>query len=70
MKDRKLMAGVGAAVLTIWLGGAAITKYSLSEMAYLAPVAVAAVGLTVAILMLWVKIIVQLIRDRGSDLHR
>jgi hypothetical protein len=70
MKDWKLMVGVGAAVLAIWLVGAAITKYSLAEMAYLAPVAVAAVGLTIAILLLWIKIVIQLVRDRGSDLHR
>jgi hypothetical protein len=44
-------------VLVIWVGGAAITKYSLEQMAYLAPVAVVVVGATVGIVMLWFKII-------------
>ena len=44
-------------VLVIWLVGAAVTKYSLSQMAYLAPVAVVVVGATIAIVMLWVKVI-------------
>jgi hypothetical protein len=33
-------------------------------MAYLAPIAVLVVGATVAILLLWVKIVVQLLRER------
>ena len=32
------------AVLVIWLVGAAVTKYSLEQMAYLAPIAVVVVG--------------------------
>jgi hypothetical protein len=64
MKDRKLLAGSIGAVLVIWLVGAAITKYSLAQMAYLAPIAVLVVGATVAILLLWVKIVVQLLRER------
>jgi hypothetical protein len=64
MKDWKLLAGSMAAVLVIWLVGAAITKYSLAQMAYLAPIAVLVVGATVAIFLLWVKIVVQLLRER------
>lgn len=66
MKDRKLTIGVTAAVLVIWLVGAAITRYDLTEMAILAPVAVVAVGLTIGVFMLWFKIIRQLIRERGT----
>ena len=44
-------------VLAIWLVGAAVTKYSLAQMAYLAPIAVVVVGATIGIVMLWVKII-------------
>jgi hypothetical protein len=70
VRDWKLTLGAGIMVVAIWLVGAAVTKYSLAEMAYLAPVAVVAIGLTIAILLLWAKIVIQLIRDRGSDLHR
>ena len=31
-------------VLVIWLVGAAVTKYSLEQMAFLAPIAVVVVG--------------------------
>jgi len=48
------MTGV---VLVIWLLGAAVTKYTLEQMAFLAPVAVVVVGATIGIVMLWVKII-------------
>jgi len=64
VKDWKLLTGSVAAVLVIWLVGAAITKYSLAQMAYLAPVAVLVVGATLAILLLWVKIVVQMVRER------
>ncbi len=46
-------------VLVIWLVGAAVTKYSLEQMAFLAPVAVVVVGATIGVVMLWVKIIRQ-----------
>jgi uncharacterized membrane protein YfcA len=44
-------------VLVIWLVGAAVTKYSLEQMAFLAPVAVVVVGATIGLVMLWVKVI-------------
>ena len=53
-----------AVVLVIWLVGAAVTKYSLEQMAFLAPVAVVVVGATIGIVMLWVKIIRQSREDR------
>jgi phosphate/sulfate permease len=67
VNDRKLMIAVGAAVLVIWLVGAAVTKYNLTEMAYLAPIAVVAVGLTIGLFLFWVKIITQMIRNRGKN---
>ena len=60
----RLVIPVTAGVLVIWLVGAAVTKYSLEQMAYLAPVAVVVVGLTIGLVMFWVKVI----RDsRRSD---
>ena len=64
MKNRALVVGVVAAVLLIWLVGAAVTKYSLEQMAFFAPLAVCVIGATAAVVLLWVKIIVQLTRER------
>jgi uncharacterized membrane protein len=64
VKNRALVVGVVAAVLLIWLVGAAVTKYSLDKMALLAPLAVCVIGATAAIVLLWVKIILQLTRER------
>lgn len=55
--NRRLTILIALAVLVIWLVGAAITKYSLEQMAYLAPVAVVVVGATIGIVMLWYKIV-------------
>lgn len=60
------MAGAIAAVLAIWLVGAAITKYSLEQMAYFAPFAVVVVGATAALVLLWVKIVLQLRDERRA----
>jgi hypothetical protein len=51
-------------VLAIWLVGAAVTRYSLAQMAYFAPIAVVVVGATVGIVLLWVKIIRESMRQR------
>jgi len=53
----RLTIPMTAVVLVIWLVGAAVTKYSLEQMAFLAPVAVVVVGATIGIVMLWVKIV-------------
>jgi hypothetical protein len=53
-------------VLAIWLVGAAVTRFSLAQMAYLAPVAVVVVGATIGIVMLWVKIIRESMRQRRA----
>ncbi len=54
------------AVLVIWLLGAAVTKYTLEQMAYLAPVAVVVVGATIGLVLLWVKIVRESMRARGK----
>ena len=59
-----------AVVLTVWLLGTWITKYSLGEMAILTPIAVVALGAFAGIVMLWVKVVRDSIRSRrdpGSD---
>lgn len=58
------MIGAVLAVLAIWLVGAAVTKYSLEQMAFFAPIAVCVIGATVAVVLLWVKIVLQLRRER------
>ena len=64
MKDHRLLAGAIVAVLAIWLIGAAVTKYSLEQMAFFAPIAMCVIGATVGVVMLWVKVIIQLRRER------
>jgi uncharacterized membrane protein YgcG len=64
VKDHRLLVGAIVAVVAIWLVGAAVTKYSLEQMAYFAPIAVCVLGATVAVVMLWVKVILQLRRER------
>ena len=64
MKERRLVVGTIAAVLAIWLVGAAVTRYSVEQMAYFAPIAVCVVGATIAVVMLWVKIVMQVRRER------
>jgi hypothetical protein len=64
VKNSRLVVAVVAAVLLIWLVGAAVTKYSLEQMAFFAPLAVCVIGASVAVVLLWVKIILQLMRER------
>jgi hypothetical protein len=58
--------GVVVAVLAIWLVGAAVTKYSLEQMAFFAPIAVCVIGASAAVVMLWVKVVLQLRRERNE----
>ena len=51
-------------VLAIWLVGAAVTRFTLEEMAYVAPLAVVVVGVTIGIVLLWVKIVLDSLRRR------
>jgi hypothetical protein len=62
--DRRLTAAMVVVVLAIWLVGAAVTKYSLTEMAFYAPVAVVVVGATIGLVLLWVKIVLEAVRGR------
>ncbi len=61
-----MLLGVAAGVLVIWLVGAAVTRYSVQQMAFFAPIAVVVVGATIAIVMLWVKILLQLRNERRA----
>jgi len=54
-------------VLAVWLIGAAVTKYSLEQMAYYTPVAMVVVGATVGLVLLWVKVIRDSLQRRGSE---
>jgi uncharacterized membrane protein YfcA len=53
----RLAIPMTAVVIIIWLVGAAVTRYSLEQMAYLAPVAVVVVGVTIGIVLFWLKVI-------------
>jgi hypothetical protein len=64
VNDRRLWAAMVVVVLAIWLVGAAVTRYSLGEMALVAPIAVFVVGATVGLVLLWVKIVVDSLRAR------
>ena len=56
-----------AVVLTVWLVGTWITKYSLGEMAILTPIAVVALGAFAGIILLWVKVVRDSVRRRGDE---
>jgi hypothetical protein len=68
MNDRRMWAVMAVVVLAIWLVGAAVTKYSLEQMAYYTPVAVVVVGATIGLVLLWVKVVRDSLqkRNRGS----
>jgi hypothetical protein len=59
---------MAVAVLVIWLVGAAVTRYSLEQMAYFAPIAVVVVGATAGIVLLWVKVVLDSLRRRRGEL--
>jgi len=62
----RLVVAMTVVVVAIWLGGAAVTKYSLEQMAFVTPIAVVVVGATVGIVLLWVKVVADSIRRRGE----
>ena len=64
MGNWKLVSAMVVAVLAIWLVGAAVTRYSLEQMAFFAPIAVCVIGATAAVVLLWVKIVLQARRER------
>ena len=51
-------------VVAIWLVGAAVTTYTLDQMAFVTPIAVVVVGATVGIVLLWVKVVTDSLRRR------
>jgi uncharacterized membrane protein len=57
---------MAAVVLVVWLVGAAVTKYSLEQMAYYTPLAVVVLGATAAIVLLWVKVVLDSVRRRRA----
>ena len=54
-------------VLAVWLVGTWVTKYTLEEMAVFTPIAIAALGAFVAIILLWVKIVRDSFRGRRTS---
>ncbi len=58
---------MAAVVLAIWLVGAAVTKYSLEQMAYYTPIAVVVVGATLGLVLLWVKVVLDSVRRRRGE---
>ena len=66
--NRRLVLPMAAVVVVIWLVGTWVTKYSLEQMAFYAPIAVVVVGATVGLVLLWVKIALESIRGRRT--HR
>jgi hypothetical protein len=55
---------MAAFVLAVWLVSAAVTKYSLEQMAFFAPIAILVVGVTIGLILLWTKIVLDSIRRR------
>ncbi len=58
---------MAVAVLAIWLVGAAVTKYSVEQMAYYTPIAVVVIGATIGIVLLWVKVVSDSVRRRRQS---
>jgi len=55
------------AVLAVWLVGAAVTKYTLEQMAYVTPIAVVVLGATIGLVLLWVKILLDSVQRRRGE---
>ena len=62
-----MWAVMAVVVLAVWLVGAAVTKYSLEQMAYYTPVAMVVVGATIGLVMLWVKVIRDSLQRRSGE---
>jgi hypothetical protein len=54
-------------VILVWLVGAWVTKFTLSEMAVFTPIAVLAIGALVGVILLWVKIVRESLRGRAGE---
>jgi len=64
--DRRLVLPMIFVVLTVWLVGTWVTKFTLSEMAVFTPVAILALGAFVGVILLWVKIVRESLRRRSA----
>ena len=64
MRDRRLWVVMAVVVLLVWLVGAAVTKYTLEQMAYVTPIAMVVVGVTIGLVLLWVKIVLDALQRR------
>ena len=64
MKDKRLVAVMIAGVVAVWLVATWVTRYSLEQMAFFAPIAICVVGATIGVVLVWVKVIMQLRRER------
>ena len=62
-----MWAVMAVVVLVIWLVGAAVTKYSIEQMAYYTPIAVVVVGATIGLVLLWVKVVSDSLRRRRES---
>ena len=67
MSSGRVWVVMGVVVVAIWLVGAAVTKYSLEQMAYYTTIAVVVLGATVGIVLLWVKVVVDSLRRRREE---
>jgi hypothetical protein len=67
VKDLRLWIAMAGVVLLVWLVGAAVTKFSLEQMAYYTPIGVVTVGATVGIVLLWVKVVTDSLRRRRNE---
>ena len=66
LRQHRVTLGVIVAVVVIWLVGAAVTRFSVEQMALFAPIAVVVVGVTAGLVLLWVKIVLQLLAERRA----
>jgi uncharacterized membrane protein len=67
VNDRRIWAAMVGVVLAVWLVGAALTKYTLEQMAFVTPIAMVVVGVTIGIVLLWVKIVLDSVRRRRES---
>lgn len=63
--NRRLIIPMAVLVVVVWLVGTWVTKYSLEQMAFYAPIAMVVVGATVGLVLLWVKIALESFRGRS-----
>ena len=65
--QRRLVLPMIAVVLTVWLVGTWVTKFTLEEMALYTPIAIVALGALAGVILLWVKIVRDSLRRRSQQ---